>query len=144
MAAVSIAACQPAELEEQVKVFNSLSQCEGYYAKSVCEAQHSKAKLADKNAPKFESKQDCDAEYGKCETRSGGGFYPIMNGFVAPGSHMSSIQPQPLYGNGKTMGGSYVYDGAKVTPSSMTTPKTSVSVPRGGFGARGASISSGG
>lgn len=141
MATVVIVACEPVE---PVKVFQNMQQCEVYYAGEVCKRQYASAQEKNRLAPRFESKQDCDSEFGKCESRGGSGFYPVMNGFVAPSNYNSAIASQPLYGNNKTMEGYKVHDGMKTTPSSLATPKTSTNVPRGGFGARGASISSGG
>ena len=125
-------------------------------------------------APRYMSQADCEDEFGagKCEERSaapsnaepgqGGSFFmPFMMGYMmgnALGRNYSGhVTPQPLYrplvngtpGSFRTPGNVDVGSAVgrtSVRPSAVNAPVANAGqvVSRGGFGARGAAMSSGG
>lgn len=66
-AALTLSACEEAV---EVGVFETVEQCEVMgYSKSACEtAIQAAAREHLQNAPRYASKADCEAEFGRCET----------------------------------------------------------------------------
>lgn len=124
-------------------------------------------------APKFASKEDCEEDFGpgKCETappvpnsgqsdrQHGSGFMPMYMGYMMGRSGSgSSVVSQPLYrawdrdagkpGSFRTAESVEVarapgYASVGKSVASARPAVTTATVSRGGFGARGASISAG-
>lgn len=86
-------------------VYNSLSECQtsGTLSREQCETAFSEAAAARlKDAPKFRSQNECEAQYGAsgCSSASVGGaqyFIPALAGFMlARGLSGGPAQAQPL------------------------------------------------
>ncbi|UZF93696.1 DUF1190 domain-containing protein [Bosea sp. NBC_00550] len=91
------------EETQESLVYNNLSECQadGQIGYQQCEAAFSEAAAARlKDAPKFRSQSDCEAQYGAsgCNTASIGGaqyFIPALAGFMLARG-MAGNQAQPL------------------------------------------------
>ncbi|KQT34978.1 hypothetical protein ASG29_02220 [Sphingomonas sp. Leaf412] len=180
-----LSACEPQPSNEQVSqqrygaptevaAFATPAECKasGDFAAVTCdEAATAAAKADDGAAPRFESKDLCEDQFGDatCLQRSGSGgqsfFVPLLTGFMigrmldGPG-----YRYQPLYRNRRdgtyfTPGGAWLFNGGyggrahgyQVGSRAVTAPVTtqriqtrSSVVSRGGFGGRVAARSSGG
>lgn len=170
-ATLAMVACDDSK-PTQAGVYSSIEECtaNGTHTAAECRDQFDKAKQEHiKSGPKFSSREDCEAEFGRdrCERPSnasnnnGGGsfFMPLMMGYMV-GKMMNgggSAFSQPLYrpNSAPSGGGGYspgTWRTSNNTEVARQTGATSVSsnafrssgqtttLSRGGFGARGASV----
>ena len=132
---------------------SKIKECDGAY-------QHASSE-AERTAPKYRTKDDCESEFGgnQCTRQSGTGYFmPIMSGFLLA----SIIRDQryhssPMFTSyaprSRVYGGWYGADGTNYGRSSERTvyadsrafdskPATSKTLSRGGFGSVAAAKSS--
>ncbi len=146
--------------------FQSVAQCaaSGEFTQAECQTAYSQAVAGDqKQAPRFDSRELCEEQYGEgqCESRGSGGFFsPLLTGFLignvlSGGGYNRHYAPyyRDRRSGGYFAGGTWMrpsYGGRYELPSrSLTRPVTtprvqtrSSVVSRGGFGGRTASASS--
>ena len=160
---VALTACEEPAVD--AAVFENLSQClaDPNVERAQCEADYQAAKDQHAQvAPKYQSKQDCEADFGsgQCETapyqtQSGGSvFMPLMMGYMMCSmlSGRTGVASQPLYRStsdpsnfrtadnkkvGNTIGRTQVARSTSRAPSMKSS-----TVSRGGFGARARSFGS--
>lgn len=157
----------------EVAAFATVDECKasGAFAQVTCEEAAQKAAGADgKAAPRFESKDLCEDQFGggQCLTRNEGGqsfFVPLLTGFmIGRMLNGGGYSYNPLYRNSRdrnwytpsgawlTSGGyggrGYGYQvGSRAVTAPITTQRVqtrSSVVSRGGFGGRVSARSSGG
>ncbi len=157
--ALALTACSEAQVD--AGVYTSLDDCLSDVAmtKAQCEGAFKTARREHAEvAPKYQSKTDCEADFGseKCEkapyqTSSGSSvFMPLMVGYML-GRTMGAggVHPQPLYRSKDDPKNFRTADHKKVGAKTGLTkvPKSSTARPgrklftvaRGGFGAGGRS-----
>ncbi len=151
------------EPEEEASVFENIEQCvaDGQMTQTECQQMYQQAKAQHQDvAPKFDSKADCEAEFGvgQCEPQGGASgetssqttvvhhhssFMPIMAGIM-----IGNALSQPLYR--PYSGGSYgafmtnrgmpvstMVGRQRISRSIVTSrpTRTTTTLRRGGFGA---------
>lgn len=153
--------------QENVSVYNTIQSCEraapNDAAKQKCALDYQNAFMnSQKVAPKFNSKEDCESEFGynQCNSiestasnvstsngmHSSMMFYPIMSGFSSSNNHPSQAlyssknYSSPMYNKfvdakGNSFG-NFKYSGSTTVARSSLAPKpaTSSTTTRGGFG----------
>jgi len=153
--------------EVSVSKQDTVDSCvaEGHFTKTECEASHKKAEIAHyKNAPRFQSLQECEQEFGHCAVNpvavSGATnaaapseplFSPFMQGWLMRGMFYNPVYyPQPIYVH--SSGGYVTSSGSSWTPSprgsysrasssTYTAPSRPVVVDRGSSFAAKSSVS---
>lgn len=134
-AALALSACDE---QKDAQVFETVGQCMDLgHSQQECEGAIEQAHRNQlETAPRYASKADCEAEFGKCEegpkvadktadakdpnasqqsyahTEGGGFFMPLITGYMMGrllGGGMYGFQPMPLY---RPMGASGYYTGA--------------------------------
>ncbi len=146
--------------QEKVNVVNSVEECVSKTELNLeeCEAAYQKAVAeAERTGPKYNSRAQCEAEfgYGQCgSSRSGGIFMPMMSGFMIgqmmSGSNYGGASYNPVYRYNRpssslhnrimtadgTVIGKPGQSSYRVSKSSMNSkPSVTRTVSRGGFGA---------
>lgn len=161
-ASVGLAGCEPAPPED-VK-FTSVQECvSSGFGQEFCDTQYQRALAAHaENAPKFDSRAACEAEWGVGDCRpqatsSGGSvFMPFMAGYLLSSAMQSAYYRNDRdywYGGGSLSGGRYtgtpIYrsrTGGDVTITKSAPGKPAAVKPvnintrtaaRSGFGGRG-------
>lgn len=164
MGAASLAACQDEAVDSAV--YSSVDECIAgkIYTAEKCETDFRTAvTMHEKVAPAFQSKEDCEAEFGanQCtqptEQHASGGFpfLPILAGYMIGrtlGGPAAAVPAQPVYRQAGT--GAYVNAGGNTVARSTGPVKVSTSSPvaktpaattrtmaRGGFGSRSMGVS---
>lgn len=166
MGAASLAACQDETVDSAV--YYSVDECVAgqTYAPEKCAADFKEAQaLHEKVAPAYQSKADCEAEFGaeQCgqttQQHASGGFpfLPLIAGYMIGkqlgGGNAAAVASQPLYRqSGKTgfvnAGGHNVASNtgpvklSTKSPALQTPAATTRTMARGGFGGRSMSVSS--
>jgi uncharacterized protein YgiB involved in biofilm formation len=143
-AGFALAACEEAPPPPDAKFFADIGECAAVYDRATCETAmaETKAQFA-AEAPKFDRKQECEAEFGagNCESQQassgmGGFFMPMMMGYM-----LGNAFRQPVYRgpDNKAMvrsGGNAYSVGRFAGPGRATAyqPAQVTPVQRGGFG----------
>lgn len=153
---LGLTGCAPEE-QQEAKVYKDPEDCakDGIFTQKHCQENFDKAlKEHAQDAPKFQTKQQCEDESGtECkasnDTRSVGGshtviYTPWMTGYMmpmSPGSSASTmLGSRPLYNSVRGEGGGRNYvtpEGSSVGSSSGSTRVPGSSFNRGSFGSRG-------
>lgn len=147
-AGIALAACGDDSLPVDSKFFTDAKECSAVYSSDSCSAAEAEAKKAFlTEAPRFNRKEECEAEFGpgNCETRQEAGgssiFMPLMMGYMLGNMLGGNRFNQPVYrgpnnsavmpNNGKSFNvGSFASGGtAAFRPAAQVTQ-----VARGGFG----------
>ncbi|KAF0111055.1 MAG: hypothetical protein FD149_2570 [Rhodospirillaceae bacterium] len=193
MGSTSVALAGCGDDPEPMGVFTNVAECveSGAYTPEQCSAALEQAKQEHpKIAPKYATKDDCEADFGqgKCETPASGGgrsqgpssgessgsfWMPLMMGYLA-GNVLGNLKNgfgQPLYqpnvgrprdNDRRSWGGGYTYSPGSWRTAANTeiaqrtglgrvdrgtlrsSLPTTTTIARGGFGARAASVGTGG
>ncbi|HEX4182500.1 MAG TPA: DUF1190 domain-containing protein [Caulobacteraceae bacterium] len=141
LSAAALAGCE--QRDDQPKIYNSLAACRADHPGQACDdAWQASVGEHDRTAPRFDSKAQCEAQYGvgHCETREGGSvFMPLMAGFILG---------QMMNGGGYGYRGGYVghpvffapgggYRAPSINPGEAMFTRSG-GIARGGFGSTAA------
>ena len=144
---LALTAC--GEPPQEAMLYPDVAACisAGVQTREQCEsAEQAALAEAERNAPRYQNRADCIADFGadQCRSTSNGFFMPFMTGFLIARALDGSTRLQPLYrprgGEYSTSGGYSVgrQPGRVIVDDAATKPQRAITQSRSGFGSRAA------